>query len=100
MSDTKFTSNAMSKDDELHITCSCHTHELHVEKDSDLPSPMWYISFWQRGYVTENTWKWRFRCIWQILTKGRPYGDEVLLEYPEMVELQKYVNAQVEKAKK
>jgi hypothetical protein len=23
----------MKKENELHLTCSCHSHELHIEKD-------------------------------------------------------------------
>jgi hypothetical protein len=42
----------MTKDNELHVTCSCHTHELHFERDYE--DEMWYVSFWQRGYRFER----------------------------------------------
>jgi hypothetical protein len=44
----------MKKENELHLTCSCHTHELHIEKDHE--DDMWYVSFWQRGYTTDTGW--------------------------------------------
>ena len=83
----------MKKDNELHLTCSCHTHELHFEKDHDMD--VWYISFWQRGYVEQTSWKYRLRYIWHILKNGRPYGDEVVLEKKDLEELKDYIDEQV-----
>ena len=83
----------MKKENELHLTCSCHCHQLHVEKDHD--DDMWYISMWQRGYTVETSWRYRLRCIWYILKTGRPYGDEVVLEKKDMIELKEYVDEQL-----
>jgi hypothetical protein len=83
----------MKKDNELHLTCSCHTHELHFEKDFE--DEMWYVSFWQRGYVSETSWRYRIKCIWHILKTGRPYGDEVVLEKKDLIELKEYIDEQI-----
>ena len=83
----------MKKDNELHLTCSCHTHELHFEKDFE--DEMWYVSFWQRGYVSETSWRYRIKCIWYILKTGRPYGDEVVLEKKDLIELKEYIDEQI-----
>jgi len=85
----------MKKEDILHITCECHTHELHFEKDFE--DDMWYVSFWQRGYATETSWKYRLRCIWHILIHGRPYGDEVILNKQDLEQLQSYIKTQLPK---
>jgi hypothetical protein len=85
----------VTKNNELHLTCSCHSHELHVEKDRE--DDMWYISFWQRGYTTDTSWKYRLKCIWYILKNGRPYGDEVILEKKDLIELKQYVDEQLMK---
>jgi len=85
----------MKKENELHLSCSCHSHELHIEKDHE--DDMWYISFWQRGYTTETTWRYRLKCIWYILKHGRPYGDEVILENKDLIELKEYVHEQLMK---
>lgn len=85
----------MIKDNELHVTCSCGTHELHFEKDRELP--VWYISFWQRGYLNGQNWQYRLRCVWHILIHGRPFGDEVVLEEKDLRELQEFVQAQLDK---
>ena len=83
----------MKKGNELHLTCSCHCHQLHLEKDEEVG--MWYVSVWQRGYSIETSWRYRFRCIWHILKTGRPYGDEVVLEKQDMVELKEYIDEQL-----
>jgi hypothetical protein len=83
----------MKKDNELHLTCSCHTHELHFEKDFE--EDMWYISFWQRGYAEQSSWGYRLKCIWHILKNGRPYGDEVILEKKDLEELKEYIDEQI-----
>ena len=83
----------MKKDNELHITCSCHTHELHFEKDDELS--VWFVSFWQRGYAVETSWRYRLRCIWHILKTGRPYGDEVVLDKESIKELKDYLDEQL-----
>lgn len=89
--------HTMTKDGELHITCDCHTHELHVERDIDPPPENWYVSFWLRGYGRETDWTWRLRCIWRIIKTGRPYGDEVVLSRPQMQELLDYVSNELNK---
>ena len=85
----------MKKENELHLSCSCHSHELHIEKDHE--DDMWYVSFWQRGYTTDTSWGYRLKCIWYILIHGRPYGDEVILENKDMIELKEYLDEQLMK---
>ena len=84
----------MNKDDILHLTCDCHTHELHFEKDFE--DEMWYVSFWQRGYASETSWVYRLKCIWQILKTGRPYGDEVILSKEDLLKLDEYIKNQMD----
>ena len=87
----------MKKENELHLSCSCHSHELHIEKDHE--DDMWYVSFWQRGYTTDTSWRYRLKCIWYILKHGRPYGDEVILEKKDMLELKEYITQQLGETK-
>lgn len=82
------------KNDTLHLTCSCHTHELHFEKD--LEEDIWYSSFWQQGYISDTSYKYRLKCIWQILKTGRPYGDQVVLDKNDLIKLKNYIDEQLE----
>lgn len=81
------------KNNKLHLTCECHTHELHFEKDFE--EDMWYVSFWQRGYTTETSWRYRLKCIWHILKTGTPYGDEVILNGNDLLKLKEYIDKQI-----
>lgn len=67
----------MKKD--IFIPCTCTSEALHITSDEEGEL---YISIWQVGYSRDNTltWRQRLRYCWQILTKGRPYGDQVVLD--------------------
>ena len=86
----------MHDDKELHITCDCHSHELHFERDPffDAGDHIWYGSFWMRGYK-EKIFGWRWKQAWHIIRTGRPYGDEVVLKKKDMQELLEYIQAQL-----
>ena len=66
----------MKKD--IFIPCDCTGEALHITSDEE---GYLYVSIWQRGYAQNNilTWRQRLRYCWQILTKGCPYGDQVVL---------------------
>ncbi len=83
----------MIEGNEIHLQCRCGCHQLHFEKDFE--DEMWYGSLWIRGYKETPSWRYKLRCIWQVLKTGRPYGDEVVLYKEDMVELKKYVDSQV-----
>jgi hypothetical protein len=87
----------MHKEKELHLTCECHTHELHFEKDYE--EEMWFVSFWQRGYAVDTSWIYKLKCIWHILKTGRPYGDEVILNKKHLEELRNYIEDQLSDSK-
>ena len=87
----------MHDDKQLHITCSCSTHALHIEHDplDGEVARMWYFSYWLRGYGEGNPWRYKLKNMWQILKTGHPYGDEVILERQEMKELLEYIQVQL-----
>ena len=86
----------MHDDKDLHLTCECHSHELHIERDplSNKDDYMWYGSFWMRGY-SEKNWKWKWRVLWEVLKTGKPYGDEIVLSKEQMQELLVYCQEQL-----
>jgi hypothetical protein len=87
----------MHNEKELHLVCSCYSHELHLERDSffDEGDHLWYGSIWMRGYKVDSSWKWKLKQMWQILKHGTPYGDEVVLSKEHLEELLVYVQAQI-----
>lgn len=64
----------------IFIKCSCGAESLCLEKDQE--DDLLYVSIWERGYGKDNrlSWRQKIRHCWYVLTKGRPYGDEVVLD--------------------
>lgn len=62
------------------IKCSCSSEALCLEKDEE--EDLLYVSIWERGYGKDNRYSWgkRLKHCWQVLTKGRPYGDQIVLD--------------------
>ena len=62
------------------IKCACSSEALCLEKDAE--DDLLYVSIWERGAHHDNryNWKQRFKHCWYVLTKGRPYGDQVVLD--------------------
>ncbi len=69
------------------IKCSCSSEALCLEKDEE--DDLLYISIWERGAGRDNRYSWgqRLKHCWQVLIKGRPYGDQIILDRPARSEL-------------
>lgn len=68
------------------IMCSCHSESVLVEKHANEDEI--YLSLFGRGLnVQRYNLKDRIRHIWQILTKGSPYTDEIVLSRESAKEL-------------
>jgi hypothetical protein len=88
----------MHNNKELHLTCSCHGHQLHFERD-DNPT-MWFVSFWQRGMGSMRSLRWTLQQMWQLLKTGHPYyNDDVILDKEHLEELQVYIQEQLDQLK-
>lgn len=59
---------------------------LHLSWDEELN--ILDLSIWA-PYSTDTkmSWKQRLRYCWQILTKGRPYGDQVVMVEEHIADL-------------
>lgn len=69
------------------IKCSCGSESLCLEKDEE--EDVLYVSIWERGAYRDNryTWLQRIKHCWHVLTTGRPYGDQVILDRSARSEL-------------
>lgn len=68
------------------VMCSCSSESVLIEKyahENEI-----YLSLFGRGLnVKRYNLKDRLRHIWQILTKGSPYTDEIVLSRDSAKEL-------------
>jgi hypothetical protein len=94
---TTFPFPVMHDNKDIHLTCNCQTHELHIERDPEFDNigKLWYASFWLRGTSSEKSFKQTLRLIWQVIRHGSPYGDEVILDRAGLEELSAYIQEQL-----
>lgn len=68
--------------------CACNSESVVLEKYKGEKEI--YLSLFGRGLnVQRYNWKSKLRHIWQILTKGFPYTDEIVLSQKDALNLSK-----------
>ena len=74
------------------IKCACSSELISLEYWPD--DKQVYLSIWQRGWGNNNklTLFERLRWCWQILRKGCPYGDQIILQREEIRELVEHLS--------
>lgn len=71
--------------------CSCGGDGIALSSDEDEELEI-YVSMFSRGQSEASAgsgWKYRLEQIWQIIRKGHPYLDEVILDRNAARELAK-----------
>lgn len=78
----------MSADEDrsIFIKCECHAEGLGV--DYDKADDYYYFSYWKCGLSNGRlTWKERLRYCWEVVTKGKAFNDEIMLNQSSVDEL-------------
>jgi len=84
------------KEKELFVKCSCYGEgalfSAPIEDKGTID--MLYVSFWSQGLGDPRylRFKDKIRFIWQVIRKGRPYEDELVLVKKEAEEIRNYLN--------
>ena len=74
---------------EKFIKCSCSSEYVRLSYDEDYK---WVdLSIWECQSSHQATWRDKMRWIWHILTKGSPYGDQVILREQEIADMVDYL---------
>lgn len=68
------------KENELYIQCSCGSEILKLEYDEEIDA--YYFAVFTRD--GRRSWRNRFRQIWNIITTGEPYSDNLVLRSDEI----------------
>ena len=58
--------------------CDCGGEAIGVYKDDEFPQLE--LSFWSYGQEAGMSFLRRLKYCWQILYKGKPYGDMVVMD--------------------
>ena len=67
----------------LFVECDCYTHAIVVDRtDEDGHGDYEYcLAFFERGYDGQGmSFKERLRWCWQILRRGHPWTDSIILD--------------------
>lgn len=75
----------MAKVKTKYIRCSCGSEILILDKwDEEI-----CLSIWDNGYACDNrlSISQRIRWCWQIITKGRPFTDQMVLDKEKINEI-------------
>jgi hypothetical protein len=64
---------------ELIIKCDCGSEAVHINSDNDKEFGYIDLSIWYLGSNNSLGFWERIKYVWRILTKGRPYGDQICL---------------------
>jgi hypothetical protein len=73
----------MNKDNEneniLYLDCDCRSEVLRIEKDEECNE--YYMSIYRNGH--RSGLLYRLKLIWQVITTGEPYVDDICLNQEE-----------------
>ena len=70
--------SAGKRDTAIFIKCECHGEGLGV--DYEPKENCYYFSYWRWGLSNGSlSWKERLRYCWVVLTKGKAFNDELIL---------------------
>lgn len=87
-----------NKDNVFITPCVCSSEVLYIQRDEDvcMDNDVEYdIGIFSHYNVSGLSWKDKLRYCWEILKKGRPYGDQMILYESQMVELKEYLNKMI-----
>jgi hypothetical protein len=79
------------------ITCSCEGHTLTFSMFDDKEDPHVYISSWHRPNAMPYGWRYKIKCIWQILRSRFYYIDEFLFTKKQMLVMRAIIDSYIKK---
>jgi hypothetical protein len=72
----------------IQLKCECSAESLEIVHDVD----DYYLSIWKAGIDGQKvSWPQRLKHCWQILRKGSPYGDQLVLSSKKMKQLKNFI---------
>jgi len=74
-----------------YIGCDCGAEVLQIEYDDETKE--FYLGIYQM--IKRYSLKDKLHYIWQIIRKGEPYGDQIVLSKNRAIELKEYIENHV-----
>lgn len=83
-------------DESIMVKCDCGAEALEVQfwpsdDRKDQYPDEFYFAFWQQGFSRPLCWRERLRWCWNILRKGNPWGDSILVYQPKAKQVADFI---------
>ena len=80
----------MNNNRSIFIKCGCEGEGLGVDYDSE--DDLYYFSYWSMGLSNKPlSFRERIRYCWSVLTKGKAFNDEIILNKEGMLRLENFI---------
>ena len=76
---------------EIYIKCDCHSEVLNFEY-GQFEYEGYCVSIYTDGF-TNKSWYQRLRYCWRIISTGRPFNDQLMINYTKAEELADFINS-------
>lgn len=74
---------------DLYVKCSCHSEGFYINYEEE---GLYYVSFFSLGYRSGELSFWnKLRWVWHILSKGKPFDDQVVLNKEEAKKIADFI---------
>lgn len=78
---------------QIFLPCECRTEGLFVEKDTDYKETLYNISIFSSKYRRQRmSLKVRLKLIWDIITKGTFFKDDITLSQNQINQFKKFIS--------
>ena len=77
-------------DKSIFIKCSCGGEGMGVDYDAE--DKLYYFSYWSYGLSNKRlSWRERIRYCWNVLSKGKAFNDEIILNKEGINKLDSFI---------
>jgi hypothetical protein len=80
------------KEESLMLKCACSSEavELTYWPNDDVPDEFWFC-MWEMAPARPLCWRERIRWCWNILRKGNPWADNIILNPEQAKQVAEFI---------
>ena len=79
-------------DKSIFIKCGCGGEGMGVDYDAE--DKLYYFSYWSCGLSNKPlSWREKIRYCWNVLSKGKAFNDEIILNKEQINKLENFILA-------
>jgi hypothetical protein len=78
-----------NQDETLFMVCGCQNEVLVINYDHKIKVAD--LSIYSQTFSFKMSWKQKIRYIWNIIVKGTPYFDQIVLDHKQLKQLKEFL---------